>query len=44
MHLPDIQTNRALYDEMLPRGIVPDTITFNSMIDGFCIQNRLDAG
>ncbi|KAJ4876184.1 Pentatricopeptide repeat-containing protein [Raphanus sativus] len=32
-----------LYDEMLPRGIIPSRITYNSMIDGFCKHNRLDA-
>ncbi|WZZ11195.1 hypothetical protein YC2023_097116 [Brassica napus] len=31
-----------LYNEMITRGIDPDTITYNSLIDGLCIENRLD--
>ncbi|XP_022546089.1 pentatricopeptide repeat-containing protein At3g22470, mitochondrial [Brassica rapa] len=27
---------------MITRGIDPDTITYNSLIDGLCIENRLD--
>lgn len=31
-----------LYSEMLHMGVYPNTVTYNSMIDGLCRQNRLD--
>ncbi|KAL9305928.1 putative tetratricopeptide-like helical domain superfamily [Arabidopsis thaliana] len=27
---------------MIQRGIAPNTITYSSLIDGFCKENRLD--
>ncbi|CAA7029776.1 unnamed protein product [Microthlaspi erraticum] len=31
-----------LYEEMIKRSIAPDIVTYNSLINGFCMQSRLD--
>ncbi|KAF3560522.1 hypothetical protein DY000_02012306 [Brassica cretica] len=31
-----------LYDDMIRMGVYPNTVTYNSIIDGFCKQDRLD--
>jgi pentatricopeptide repeat protein len=31
-----------VFDVMIQRGVEPDTITYNSLIDSYCLQNRMD--
>ncbi|KAM3704711.1 hypothetical protein ACJW31_03G026300 [Castanea mollissima] len=31
-----------VFEVMIQRGIDPDIVTYNSLIDGYCLQNRMD--
>ena len=33
---------KEVFDAMIERGIMPNTIAYNSLIDGYCLQSKID--
>ena len=31
-----------VFSVMIQRGIEPNTVTYSSLIDGYCLQNKMD--